>query len=185
MNFKHQKKIKILRTDNGSEYCNADFKKFLKIEGILHQTTAPYTPQQNGKAERINRTLVEKARCLLADSGMSKEFWAETVSTAAYLYNRTPSRILVDYKSPEEVFSNEKPNLKYLKVFGCSAMVHVPKEKRRKLDFKSVKHVFMGYCELSKAYKLYNSITKKFVVSRDVIFLKKKCISKIKKSQTL
>lgn len=163
------KKIKIVRTDNGKEYCNKEFDKYL--DGIIHQTTVPYNPEQNGKAERINRTIVEKARCLLFDGAFPKEFWAEAVSTAVYIYNRTSCRVLPDFKSPEEVFTNKKPSVKHLKIVGSSAMVHVPKQKRKKFDVKSVKHVFVGYCETSKAYRLYNPSTKKFIISRDVIFM--------------
>lgn len=167
---KTEKSIKTLRTDNGTEYCNAEFKNYLKTCGIVHETSAPYSPQQNGKAERINRTIVEKARCLLFDAGMSKEFWAEAVSTAAHIYNRTSSRVSEDFKSPEEMFSKKKPNLKYMRIFGSTAMVHIPKEKRKKFDPKSVKHVFVGYCENSKAYRLYNVKKRCFSISRDVVF---------------
>lgn len=115
--------IKTFRTDNGGEFCSGEIEHFLTISGIVHQYKAPYTPQQNGKAERINRTIIEKARCLMIDAGMDKKLWAEAVSTAAHIYNKTESRVL-NYRSPEEVFSNRKPNLKYMQVFGASAMVH-------------------------------------------------------------
>lgn len=82
-------KIKILRTDNGTEYCNGAMKTFLRTAEIIHQTTAPYTPEQNGVAERVNRTLIEKARCMLYEAELPITFWAEAVCTAAYLINRS------------------------------------------------------------------------------------------------
>lgn len=77
-----EKKIKILRSDNGAEFCNKEFEKFLQTNGIIHQTSSPYTPEQNESAERMIRTIVEKARCLLFDAALDKKFWAEAVNTA-------------------------------------------------------------------------------------------------------
>lgn len=84
--------IKMLRTDNGTEYCNKQFDSFTAANGILHQRTTPHTPEQNGVAERMNRTISEKVRCMLIDSGLEKSFWAEAASTAVYLINRIPCR---------------------------------------------------------------------------------------------
>ena len=81
-------KIKILRTDNGKEYVNHNLKSFLDLHGIRHQTTIQYTPEQNGLAERMNRTIVEKARSMLIDANLPTNFWAEAISTAVYLINR-------------------------------------------------------------------------------------------------
>lgn len=164
------RKIKVLRTDNGTEYCNNNFKKLCTEHGILHQTTTPYTPEQNGVAERINRTLIERVRCILIDSGLSKQFWAEALSTATYLINRVPCRNERTI-TPEELWSNVKPDLTLLRVFGCKAMVHVPKEKRRKLDTKSIECIMLAYSSESKAYCLYNAATKKIMISRDVVFI--------------
>lgn len=88
------KRIRILRSDNGKEYCNQGLLSVLNKFGIQHQLTATYSPQQNGKAERINRSLVEKATCLLIESKLDKCFWAEAVSTASYFINRTPCKNL-------------------------------------------------------------------------------------------
>lgn len=103
-------KIKILRSDNGTEYVNHDFDNFCKQEGILHQKTVPYSPQQNGISERANRTIVEKARCMLIDSGLSKGFWAEAVCTAVYIINRIPNK--TNSQPPEQIWS-EKPVIIY------------------------------------------------------------------------
>lgn len=163
------RKIKVLRTDNGTEYCNSQFIKFIRESGIVHQKTAPYTPEQNGVAERMNRTLIERVRCMLLDSGLENIFWAEAANTAAYLVNRIPCR--GKSQSPEEIWSGVRPNLKHLRIFGCTAMVYIPKQKRLKLDAKSDECVFVGYCVASKAYRLYRKSDNKFIVSRDVKFL--------------
>ncbi|KAJ8715602.1 hypothetical protein PYW07_010084 [Mythimna separata] len=164
------KRIKILRTDNGKEYVNNEFKLFLCKSGIQHQTSNPYTPQQNGMAERMNRTLVEKAKCLILNSRLQKCFWAEAISTAVYITNRSPTKAL-DYKTPYEMWTGKKPNLNNLKIFGCHAMVHVPKENRQKWDSKAVKMIFVGYCDFTKGYRLYDENKKRIYKSRDVVFL--------------
>lgn len=113
------KKLKVLRSDNGLEYCNSAMNNYLKSAGIVHQTTVPYTPQQNGVAERMNRTLVEKARCMLFDAGLSTKFWADAIVAAAHITNCIPRKSC--NKGPEEMWSDKKPNLSRLKVFGCRA----------------------------------------------------------------
>lgn len=85
---KLNRKIKILRSDNGKEFVNKEFDNYLRKAGIVHQKSNPYTPEQNGLAERFNRTVVEKARCLLFDAKMDESFWAEAANTAVYLQNR-------------------------------------------------------------------------------------------------
>eukprot|EP00253_Pinus_taeda_P031268 PITA_31268 len=139
-----EKKIKVLRTDNGGEFCSKEFEKFYKKCGIARQNTTPYTPQQNGVAERMNKTLMERARSMLSGARLGQEFWAEAVDTACYLVNKSPSSALED-KTPQEVWTGKKPSLSHLRVFGCDAYVHVPKEKRTKLDSKSEKCLFIGY----------------------------------------
>lgn len=163
------RKIKVFRSDNGTEYVNKQFEKLFEKCGIVHQKTTPYTPQQNGVSERMNRTIIERVRCMLTDAKMSPKFWAEAAVTATYLQNRVPCR--GNSRCPEEIWTNEKPNLEHLRVFGCKAMVHVPQEKRTKLDIKSTECIFFGYSTESKAYRMYNPKTKKIVTSRDVIFI--------------
>ena len=85
-------KIKILRTNNGREYVNSNHKNILDRNGTKHETSVAYNPQQNGRAERINRALMDKARCMLAYSKLDVKFWAEAISTAAYLVNRSPKK---------------------------------------------------------------------------------------------
>jgi len=94
-----EKKIKVLRTDNSGEFCSKEFEKFYKICGITFQKTTPYTPQQNGVVERMNKTLMERARSMLSGVGLGQEFWAKAVETACYLVSRSPSSVLED-KTP-------------------------------------------------------------------------------------
>lgn len=162
--------IKILRTDNGLEYVNRNFSNFLKNAGIIHQTTTPYTPEQNGTAERMNRTLIERAKCMMLNAKLPKVYWAEAIHTAAYIINRSPTKSLC-YKTPEEMWTGQKPNVSHMRTFGCEAMVHLPKEKRKKLDSKSQKLIFIGYCENTKGYRFILPNSRKAIKSRDAIFL--------------
>jgi hypothetical protein len=150
-----EKKIKVLRTDNGGELCGNEFKEFCKKCGIERKKTTPYTPQQNGVAERMNKTLMEKSRSMLSGVGLGQEFWAEAVGIACYLVNRSPSSTLVE-KTLHEVWTGKKPSLEHLRVFGCDAYVHVPKENRSKMDNKVEKCIFIGYKDGMKGYKLWN-----------------------------
>lgn len=120
-------------------------------------------------AERANRTIVEMARTMMLDAGLKKNYWAEAVSTAVYVLNRCPTKAIPD-KTPEEAWSGKKPNLKYLRVFGCDALVHVPKQKRDKWDPKARKLLFMGYEEYKGTYRLINPKTHKITTSRNVVF---------------
>ena len=162
-------KIKKFRSDNGGEYISNEFKVFLKREGIHHELTIPKTPQQNGVAERMNRTLLEGIRSMLSDSGLNKRFWAEALSTCVYVRNRCPTTTLVD-QTPYTALYKQKPDVSHLRVFGTNCYAHIPKDERSKLDSKSQKCVFLGYCDNRKGYKLYNTHTNKIVISRDVIF---------------
>jgi hypothetical protein len=172
-----KKKIKVLRTDNGGEFCGNEFEEFYKKCGIARQKTTPYTPQQNGVAGRMNKTLMEKERSFLSGVELGQELWAEVVSTTCYLVNRSPSSALDD-TTPHELWSGNKPSLQHLRVFGCDVYVHVPKENRSKRDNKAKKCIFIGYKDVVKGYKLWNPETKKIVYSRDVVFTEVKDVSK-------
>ena len=179
INFKHFKyyienetnlKIKVLRSDNGREYLNQVLGSFLLDNGIKHETSVPDNPQQNGRAERVNRILLDKAKCMLSESGMEKVFWAEAVATSAYLANRMPKKCL-NWKTPEEVWTGQRPDLGNLRVFGCDALGYVPKKKRGKVDRTAVECKMLGYASSQKGYRLWNPVMKKVIVSRDVSFL--------------
>ena len=163
------KKLKVFRSDNGGEFTSKEFECFLKKEGIKHQLTVPKCPEQNGKAERMNRTLIEMVRSMLSHFKLPHKFWAETLSTAAYLRNRCPTKALPD-KTPYEALTAVKPKVGRLRVFGCAAYRHIPKDERQKLDAKSQKCIFMGYANERRGYRLYDNQKERIVFSRDVTF---------------
>lgn len=163
------KNIKIFHTDKGLEFCNREFSNYLKTFGIIHQTTNSYTPEQNGISERANRTVIEKARCLLYDAKLDKRFWAEAANTAVYLKNR--SIVSGAEKTPFELWYGKKPDLSHIRLFGSKVMMHVPKEKRFKWDKKAMQHILVGYGEDIKGYRLYNPHKKTIVTSRDVVVM--------------
>ena len=164
-----KKKLKTLRTDNGGEYTSTGFENYLKAEGIRHELTVPKTPEQNGVAERLNRTLVEMARSMLLDARLPKKFWAEAVSSAVYLKNRISSKPLQDV-TPYEAWHGRKPNVRHLRVFGCDAYAHVPRDERTKFDSKARKCILLGYGQVTKGYRLYDPERQKIIHSRDVQF---------------
>lgn len=163
------RKIKVLRSDNGREYVNKEFDNFLESEGISRQLTVPHTPQQNGIAERANRTLVEMARSMMIHSGVQQSLWAEAVNTAAYLRNRCPTKIL-ENKTPYEVWFNRKPNIQHLRTFGSYAVALNKNKSGGKFEAKGEKYIMVGYSQVAKAYRLYNKSNRSVVERRDVLF---------------
>nr|GEZ72297.1 copia-type polyprotein [Tanacetum cinerariifolium] len=134
-------KIKSMRSNRGGEFLSKEFNKFCEYNRIQRFLTAPYSPQQIGVVERKNRTILNMVRSMLKNN-----------------------------KTPQEAWNGLKPTVSHLRIFGSIAYVHVPSQRRSKLDDRSEKHVFVGYDKQSKGYKLYNPVTKKAVVSRDVEF---------------
>lgn len=173
--------ITVLRSDNGTEIVNKRIKQLLEQKGITHQQTVPYTPEQNGRAEREMRTIVESARTMLHASKLNMNLWAEAVNTAVYVLNRSGTSS-VKGKTPYELWFNKKPVVKYFRVFGADAYTHVPKEKRQKWDKKSKKGSFVGYCDNTKGYRVYCSDEDKVLVSRDIIF--DESVQKVAKSDS-
>lgn len=158
VNFKSQvenytsQKIKILRTDGGTEFVNHSFSSFLKKQGINHQISCPYTPEQNGVAERKHRHIIETTRTLLATASVPYKHWPDAVSTAIYLINRLPSPT-TNKLSPYELVHNRTPKYEHLKVFGCECYPLIPQQLRNKFQPKAQQHVFLGYFDLHKGYK--------------------------------
>ncbi|GJZ57863.1 retrovirus-related pol polyprotein from transposon TNT 1-94 [Tanacetum coccineum] len=160
--------VKKLRTDNGLEFCNREFEQLCIESGIARHLTVAGTPQQNGVAERMNRTLMDKVRCLLIQSGLPKTFWAEATCTAAYLINRSPSTA-IEKKTPMEMWSGHPSDYGMLRIFGCVAYPH---DKQGKLEPRAIKCVLLGYPEGVKGYRLYrlDDESPKIVTSRNVVF---------------
>lgn len=158
-------RVSKIRCDNGGEFVNNDIKSWCRRKGIVMDITIPYTPQLNGKAERLNRTLLDKARSLIFDSGIEKTFWGEAIRVAAYLLNRCPSETVP--KTPYEIWTNRKPNFKRLQIFGSEAYAKVL-GPLKKLEERSKKYIFIGYA--LNGYRLFDEQKEKIVVYRDVIF---------------
>lgn len=160
-------KIAHLYCDNGPEYLSNEFKSFCAQKGIQYHLTVPYTPQQNSISERMNRTIVEKARAMLHGAELGKEFWGDAVSTATYLINITPTTALSENKTPFEMWHKRKPRLLHLKIFGCTVYVH-DKTRKSKFDSKSIKGILVGYSH--NGYKVLIPETNRIIFVRDVIF---------------
>ena len=109
--------VKALRADRGGEYLSDKFKHYLTECGIRSESTAAYSPQQNGVSERLNRTLVEAARSMLSHSGLSYAYWAEAVATATYLRNRMVSAAIKSGQTPYQLWYGKKPNLEHIRVW--------------------------------------------------------------------
>lgn len=157
-----------MRSDGGGEFINGKLQQFCHDNGIRVQQSAPYSPQQNGVAERKNRYLVEMMRCMLAESKLEKKFWGEAIATANYIQNRLPTSS--SSKTPYELYHEKKPSYTHFRIFGSTAYVHIPKQKRRKLDKKAEKLTFVGYAEGCKAYRFLNRVDCSITISRDAKF---------------
>jgi len=158
------KTVKTLRTDRGGDYCSTEFEVFCADHGIQRELTVAYTPQQNGVSERKNRIILNMVRSLLARGNIPKNFWPEAVNWSIYVLNRSPT-FFVQNRTPEEAWSGRKPAVDHFRIFGCIAYAYVLDEKRKKLDDKGEKCVFLGISECFKAYKLFNPLTKRIVTS--------------------
>ena len=145
--------------------------KQLTSKGIVKQRSIPRTPQQNGIAERMNRTIQECARSMLHDAELPYTFWAEAVATAVILRNHSPT-VSVENMTPYESFNERKPDVSYFKVFSCDAYMHIAKENRKKWDPKSKKCIFIGYSLHSKGYRLYDTKENKSMNQEMSYFLK-------------
>jgi hypothetical protein len=161
--------VKVLRSDNGTEYTNKAFGEYLSSQGIQHQTTCPYTPEQNRVAERKNRHLLEVTRCMMMSMNIPKQFWGQAVLRATYLINRMPSRVL-DWKSPIEMLKCKNQDVIPFKTFGYVCFVQNNRPNVGKLDPKAVKCVFVGYSATQKGYVCWSPIERRLFVSLDVTF---------------
>ena len=162
----NERGIKMLYCDNGGEYTSNEFKSHAASRGTELRYTIRDTPALNGVAERMNRTLLDRARALLFDSGMPNRFWGHAIATAVYLINRSPTRALPGNVTPYEMLKNEKPNYSNLRIFGCVAYSKIIYAS--KLNERSEKCILVGY--VHNGYKLFNLPTKRIMMVRDVIF---------------
>ncbi|GJT71963.1 putative ribonuclease H-like domain-containing protein, partial [Tanacetum coccineum] len=152
-------RVKVIRCDNGTEFKNKEMNQFCERKGIKREFSVARTPQQNGVAERKNRTLIEAARTMLADSKLPTTFWAEAVNTACYVQNR----VLVTKphnKTPYELFLSRKPALGFMKPCGCPVTILNTIDHLGKFDGKANEGFFVGYSINSKAFRVFNSRTR-------------------------
>jgi len=163
--------LKCIHSDNGKEYVNSDFKEYCSNQSILHNTTVIYTPQLNGRAERLNRTLMDKVRTMMKTCGMPPQYWAEALLHANNIRNVLPSQPLGGI-SPNEVWTSERPSLNHIKTFGCQAyyFIHPQLRTEGKLNDRASRAVYLGSTPERAGYKLLDCITGKVVFSRDVVF---------------
>lgn len=168
MEREKKEQVSAIRCDNGGEYTSNNFKEWCKKKGIKLDLTIPYTPQLNGKAERLNRTLLDKTRALLFDSDLNKEMWGEAMYCATYLINRLPTEAL-NNKTPFEMWYNKRPNLANVQKFG--SMVYAKQLNTKKLDPRSKKLIMVGYA--NNGYRLWNEKERKIEIARDVVFCEK------------
>ncbi|GKA40934.1 putative ribonuclease H-like domain-containing protein [Tanacetum coccineum] len=147
--------------------------EFCGEKGIKQEFSNARTPQQNGVAERMNRTLIEAARTMLADSHLPTTFWAEAVNTACYTFNRV--RVTKPQnKTPYELLFGHKPILSYIRPFGCHVTILNTLSPLGKFDEKSDEGFLVGYSVNSKAFRVYNLVTKRVEVNLHVNFLEEK-----------
>ena len=164
------RKIKAIRSDNGGEYMNHRVQNWMKQKGIRHEVAAPYSPQQNGVAERTNRILCESAVAMMEEAEVDRSYWAEAVSTACYISNRLPTR--ATKMTPYERWYGEKPDLKHLKVWGCIGFALKTGPEKRKMESRVRELRFIGYDLYNRsAYRMLDEEQKRVYIRRDVKFL--------------
>ncbi|PKU68164.1 Retrovirus-related Pol polyprotein from transposon TNT 1-94 [Dendrobium catenatum] len=163
------RKLKVIRTYGGGEFVNHHFRAVTKTTGIHHQTSCPYTPEQNGIAERKHRHIITTTRTLLQNAGLPMSYWLEAASTATYLINRAPS-VTTNYLSPLQQMFNIQPSYAHLRIFGCECFPLLPPTQQTKLSPTSSSCIFIGYSDTMKGYRCLNPITNKIITSRHVRF---------------
>ncbi|CAI7807960.1 unnamed protein product [Closterium sp. NIES-54] len=164
------KQLKVLRTDNGGEFINKDFNDYLKAKGIRQQRTIPHTPQHNSIAERVNRKLLNSVRSMLADSKLPLTYWGDALGMACWLKNRLPTKGLAAEMTPYDAFYKRKPDLKFLRVWGCMTQYRPPTGADHKLLPRARWGVHLGTCPESKGWIIKDVETGIVLATRDVTF---------------
>jgi hypothetical protein len=177
-----KKKIKILRSDNGGEYTSKEFVNFCKDVGIKRKLTTPYNPQQNGVEERKNKTIMETVKTMIRNQDLPMHLWTEAIRTSVYVENKL-SHSALGFKTPEEMFSGKKLEVSHLKIFGYPVFVHIPKEKRTKLDPSRKNKIFVGHCEVPEAFKIYIPGYHHIEINRDLAFDEDTTLKKSRRCQ--
>ena len=162
-------KIQCMRVDKGGEYMSTKFNDFMLDHGITRQYTVRARPQQNGVAERANRTIEEHVIAMLEESRLPPSFLGQAVSAYIHIWNRC-STTSVDSKTPYELWHRKKPDVSHLRVWGCTAYVHIQKDKRTGIGSHMEKCVFVGYPDGYKGWMFYNPTTKRTLISERAEF---------------
>ncbi|CAI7872765.1 unnamed protein product [Closterium sp. NIES-54] len=165
------KRVEAIRSDRGGEFLGAEFRSWLKRHGIKQQLTTAYTPQSNGVAERANRTIIEGGRTILVDSGLPLWFWPLAIRHATVIKNRVLTHVGGQHWVPMEKWSGKKPLVDMLRVFRCMGLVHVPKEKRDKLQAAAVWAVHLGLARGSKGWLMWDPKSNTVFTTRDAKFM--------------
>nr|GEZ01226.1 retrovirus-related Pol polyprotein from transposon TNT 1-94 [Tanacetum cinerariifolium] len=166
-------KVKVIRCDNGTEFKNYDLNRFCRLKGIKREFSVPRTPQQNGIAERKNRTLIEAARTLLADSLLPIPFWAEAVNTACYVQNRILAT-KPHNKTPYELLHGILPSIGFMRPFGCPVTILNTLDPLGKFQGNVDEGFHVGYSMCSKAFRVFNSRTRIVQETLHVNFMENK-----------
>ncbi|URE13498.1 Retrotransposon protein [Musa troglodytarum] len=174
-----ERQLKCIRSDNGGEYTGL-FDDYCRSHGIQHEMTVPGTPQHNAIIERMNRTIMEKIRCMLSQAKLPKRFWDEALRTTVDVINLSPYTAL-DVDVAEHVWSGKDVSYKHLRVFGCRAFAHIPDNERSKLDGKTKECIFLGYSHDQFGYRLWDPEKQNVFRSRDVIFFEDQTLEDLKK----
>jgi hypothetical protein len=162
-------RIKKIRSDNGTEFKNSQIEGFLEKEGIKHEFSSPYSPQQNGVVERKNRTLLDMVRTMLDEYKTLDRFWAEVINTACYSINRLYLHRILK-KTSYELLTGKKPNVSYFRVFGSKCFILVKRGRKSKFTPKAVEGFLLGYDSNTRAYRVFNKSTGLVNVSCDIVF---------------
>jgi hypothetical protein len=162
-------RIKKIRSDNGTKFKNSQIQGFLEKEGIKHEFSSPYTPQQNGVVKRKNRTLLDMARTMLDKYKTPDRFWAEAINTACYSINRLYLHQILK-KTSYELLTGKKPNVSYFRVFGSKCFILIKRGRNSKFASKAVEGFLLGYDSNTRAYRVFNKSTGLVEVSSDIVF---------------
>jgi hypothetical protein len=162
-------RIKKIRSDNGTEFKNSQIEGFLEEEGIKHELSSPYTPQQNCVVERKNRTLLVMAMTMLDEYKTPDRFWAEAINTACYSINRLYLHQIL-MKTSYELLTGKKPNVSYFRVFGSKCFILIKRGRNSKFVPKAVEGFLLGYDSNIRAYRVFNKSTGLVEVSCDIVF---------------
>jgi hypothetical protein len=162
-------RIKKIRSDNGTEFKNSQIEGFLEEEGIKHEFSSPYTPQQNGVVERKNRTILDMARTMLDEYKTPDRFWTEAINTTCYSINRLYLHRILK-KTSYELLTGKKPNVSYFGVFGSKCFILIKRGRSSKFAPKAVEGFLFGYDANTRAYRVFNKSTGLVEVSSDIVF---------------